>query len=91
MMGLDAMILVFGMLNFKPAFSLASFTFIERLFCSSSLSVIRVMSSAYLRLLIFFLAILIMVVKVVRGDNELKIEVYTSTSDKKECVGEKGE
>ena len=35
------------------------------------------MSSAYLRLLIFFLAILIMVVKVVRGDNELKIEVYT--------------
>ena len=32
-----------------------------------------------------------MVVKVVRGDNELKIEVYTSTSDKKECVGEKGE
>jgi len=89
MMGPDAMILVFGMLSFRPAFSLASFAFIERLFCSSSLSVIRVMSSAYLRLLIFFLAILIMVVKVVSGDNELKIEVYTSTSDKKECVGEK--
>jgi len=31
-MGLDAMILVFSMLNFKPAFSLSSFTFIKR-FC----------------------------------------------------------
>ena len=35
-MGLDAMILVFWMLNFKPAFSLSSFTFIKRLFSSSS-------------------------------------------------------
>ena len=52
-MGLDAMILVFWMLSFKPAFSL-SFTFIKRLF-SSSLSVTRVVSSAYLRLLIFLL------------------------------------
>ena len=51
-MGLDAMILVFWMLSFKPAFSLASFIFIKRLF-SSSLSAIRVTSSAYLRLLIF--------------------------------------
>jgi len=57
-MGLDAMILVFWRSSFKPAFSLSSFTFIERLF-SSSLSVIRVMSSACLRLLIFLLAILI--------------------------------
>ena len=58
-MGLDAMILVFFlMLSYKTAFSL-SFTFIKRLFSSSSLSVIRVVSSAYLRLLIFFLAILI--------------------------------
>ena len=32
MMGLDAMILVFQMLNFKPAFSLSSFTLIKRLF-----------------------------------------------------------
>ena len=38
----DAMILVFRMLNFKPAFSLFSFTFIKRLFSSSSLSAIRV-------------------------------------------------
>jgi len=35
------------------------FTFIKRLFSSSSLSAIRVVSSAYLRLLIFLLAILI--------------------------------
>ena len=57
-MGPDAMILVFWMLSFKPTFSLSSFTFIKRL-CSSSLSAIRVMSSAYLRLLIFLPAILI--------------------------------
>ena len=31
-MGLDAMVLVFWMLNFKPTFSLSSFTFIKRLF-----------------------------------------------------------
>ena len=53
-MGLDAMILVFWMLSFKPTFSLYSFTFIKRLFSSSSLSAIRVVSSAYLKLLIFF-------------------------------------
>ena len=35
-MGLDAMILVFCMLSFKPASSLFSFTFIKRLFSSSS-------------------------------------------------------
>ena len=55
----DAMILVFWMLSFKPTFSLSSYTFIKRLFSSSSLSAIRVVSSAYLRLLIFFMAILI--------------------------------
>ena len=49
------------MLNFKPAFSFSSFTFIKKLFNSSLLSAIRVVSSAYLRLiLIFFLAILIL-------------------------------
>ena len=52
-MGLDAMILIFWMLNFKPGFSLFSFTYIKRPFCSSLLSAIRVVSSAYLRLLIF--------------------------------------
>ena len=40
-MGLDAMIFIFRMLSFKPAFSLSSFTFTKRLF-SSSLSAIRV-------------------------------------------------
>ena len=54
------MTLVFWMLSFKPAFSLSSFTFIRRLFSSSSLSAIRVVSSAYLRLLIFLPAILIL-------------------------------
>ena len=58
-MGSDAMIFVFWMLSFKPTFSLSSFTFIKRLFSSSSLSAIRVVSSAYLRLLRFHLAILI--------------------------------
>ena len=65
----DAITLVFSMLSFKPAFLLSSltfhplslslsfFTFI--LFSSSLLSAIRVVSSAYLRLLIFLLAILI--------------------------------
>ena len=52
-MGPDAMILVFWMLSFKSIFSLSSFTFIKRLFSSSSLSATRVVSSAYLRLLIF--------------------------------------
>ena len=55
----EAMILVFRMLSFKPTFSLSSFTFIKRLFSSSSPSAIRVVSSAYLRLLIFLPAILI--------------------------------
>ena len=41
------------MLGFKPALALSSFTFIKRLFSSSSLSTTNVISSAYLRLLIF--------------------------------------
>ena len=55
LMGLDAMIFIFGMLSFKTAFLLSSFTFIKRLF-SSLLSSIRVVS---LRLLIFLPALLI--------------------------------
>ena len=58
-MGPDDMILVLWMLSFKPTFSLSSLTFIKRLFSSSSLSAIRVVSSVYLRLLVFLLAILI--------------------------------
>ena len=49
----------FLMLSFKPAFSLSSFTFVKRLFSSSSFSAIRMASSTYLRLLIFLPAILI--------------------------------
>ena len=58
-MGLDAMILVFWMLSFNPTFPLSFFTFIKRLFSSYLLSAVRVVSSAYLRLLIFLSAILI--------------------------------
>ena len=57
--GPDAVILVFGILSFKPTISLSSFNFIKRLFSSSSLSAIKLVSSAYLRLLIFLPAILI--------------------------------
>ena len=58
-MGLDAMIFIFWMLSFKPAFSLSSFTFIKKLFSSSLLSAIRVVSSVYMMLLIFLPPILI--------------------------------
>ena len=57
--GPDAMMSVFLMLSFKPTFSLSSFNFIKRLFSYSSHSAIRVVSSAYLRLLIFLSAGLI--------------------------------
>ena len=59
-MGPNAMIFVFWKVSFKPDFSLSSFTVIKRLFSFSLLSAIRVVSSAYLRLLIFLLAILIL-------------------------------
>ena len=58
-MGLYVMILVFLMLSFKPAFSLSSFNLIKSLLSSSSLSAIRAVSSAYLRMLMFLPAILI--------------------------------
>ena len=48
----DAMILVFWMLSFSQLFH-SPLTFIKRLFSFSSLSAIRVVSSTYLRLLIF--------------------------------------
>ena len=58
-MRLDAMILIFWILSFKPAFSLSSFAFIKMHFSSSSLSAIRMVSSVYLRLFVFLPAILI--------------------------------
>ena len=58
-MGLDAIIFIFWMLSFKPAFSLSSFTFTKRLFSSLSLSVIKMVASAYLRSLVFLPTVLI--------------------------------
>ena len=57
--GTRAMNFVFWMLSFKPIFPLSIFTFIKRLLNSSSLAAIRVLSSAYLRLLTFLPTILI--------------------------------
>ena len=48
-MGPDAMIFIFSMLSFQSTILFFSFTF-KRLFISSSLSAIRVVLSAYLRL-----------------------------------------
>ena len=56
-MGPDVMILVFWMVNFKPTFSLSSFTFIKRLFSSSSLSAIG-WCHLHVWVLTFLLAIL---------------------------------
>ena len=53
--GLDAKIFGFWKLSFNPAFSFSFFTFIKRLFISSSLSAIRVVLFVYLRLLYFSL------------------------------------
>ena len=58
-LGQDAKIIVLCMLNFKPAFSFSSSTLIKKLFSSSSLFAIKVVSSAYVRLLMFHPAILI--------------------------------
>ena len=59
-MGPDAMTLFcFLMLSVNPVFLLSSFTIMKRLFSSSSLSAIRVVSSAYMRLWVFLPAILI--------------------------------
>ena len=42
--GTRCLIFIFWMLSFKPTFSLSSFTFIKRLFTSSSLCAVRVVS-----------------------------------------------
>ena len=57
-MGPDVRFYFFWMLSFKPAFSLFSFTFNKRLFGSSLLSAIKILSSAYLMLLIILPEIL---------------------------------
>ena len=58
-MELVAMIFIFLNIEFLSQFFHSSFTLIERLFNSSLLSAIRVVSSAYLRLSVFSLEILI--------------------------------
>ena len=60
-MGTDAVIFVFWMFRLKPAFSLSSFTLLKKFFSSSLLFAIRVVPSAYLRLLIFLQAISVLV------------------------------
>ena len=57
-MGPEAMIFIFLMLSFKPAFSLSFFTSINRLFSSSWLPAIRVVSSVS-EVMIFLPAMLI--------------------------------
>ena len=59
-MGLYAVILIFWMLSFKLGFSLSCFTFIKRLFTSFLLSPLKLLSSAYLSLLIFIQAVFIL-------------------------------
>ena len=54
-MGPDAMILVFWMLSFKPAFSLSSFNLMKSLFSPSWLSAITEVSSAYSELIDIYL------------------------------------
>ena len=58
-MGLDAVILDFLICSCKPVLSPSSFTLIKRLFSFSLLSAIRVVSSTYLKLLMFLPPILI--------------------------------
>ena len=58
-MGPDTMILVFWMLSFKPAFFTLFFHPHQEAFQFFFIFAIKIVSSSYLRLLIFFLAILI--------------------------------
>ena len=78
-MGSDAMILVF--FSFKSACSLSSFTLIKRLFSSSSLSFIKVVSSAYLRLLLFLPEILIPAY----NSSSLAFHMYPAYKLNKQC------
>ena len=76
LMGPDAMILVFWMLSFKPTFSLSSFTFTKWFLSFPLLSATRVVSSAYLKLLIFLLAIFIDLILLLNGLQVWSAEIY---------------
>ena len=56
-MGPDDMIFVFLIYSLKPTLPLSSFTLIKRLFSSSFLSAITVVSSTFMRLLMFLVVI----------------------------------
>ena len=79
MMGTDDMIFILWMLSFKPTFSLSSFTFIKRHF-SSSLFAIRVVSFAYLRLLIFSWQSWFQLVCFIHPDIFWDIQIYWNIS-----------
>ena len=68
--------------SFKPAFLLSSFTFIKGLFSSSSLSAIRVVSSAYLRFLIFLLTIFI---PACASSSRAFLTMYSACNLNKQC------
>ena len=67
------------------AFSLSSFTFIKRFFSSTSLSVVKVVSSAYLRLLIFEgevkWALGSITTNKVSGGDRVSVELFQSLKD----------
>ena len=75
-------VLSFLVVEFKPTFSLSPFTFIKRLFSSSSLSAIRMVSSAYLRLLIFLPAILILACAL---SSQVFLMMYSAYKLNKQC------
>jgi len=63
-------------------FAVSSFTFTKRLFSFSSLSVISVVSSAYLRLLVFLLAILI---PACASSSPVFLMIYSAYKLNKQC------
>ena len=75
-MGPDAMILVFLIFSLKLVLSLSFFTLIEMLSSSSLLSAIRVISSTYLRLLMFLLPILIPACNIQPGISHDVVSIY---------------
>ena len=85
-MGPNAMILVFKILTFKPAFSLSSFTLIKRLFSYSLVSAITVVSSVCLGLLLFLLAILMWFIQPSISHDILFIEVSKQGDDIQLCT-----
>ena len=81
------------MLSLKPTFSHSSYTFIKRLFSSSSLSAMRVVSSVYQSLLIFLLVVLIPACAssnpaLLMMYSEYKLEVRLTVNIRGQCLEE---